>query len=101
MPTKTLNALGIDPEAVEDALSRNMTFPARWYSDPDIYAIEIEKIFARSWQYAGRRAKLANPGDHLVCQVGQVPIVVTCDPDGAAPRVRECLPPSRLPGRRQ
>ena len=82
MPTKTLDDLGIDPEAVEDALSQNMTFPARWYSDPDIYAFEIEKIFARSWQYAGRLEKLANPGDHLVCQVGQVPIVVTRDLEG-------------------
>jgi phenylpropionate dioxygenase-like ring-hydroxylating dioxygenase large terminal subunit len=84
MPTKirTLDDLGIDPEAVEDALSRNLTFPARWYSDPDIYAFEVENVFARSWQYAGRLANLANPGDHIVCQVGQVPIVVTRDLEG-------------------
>jgi phenylpropionate dioxygenase-like ring-hydroxylating dioxygenase large terminal subunit len=82
MPTKTHNDLGIDPEAIEDALSRNLTFPARWYSDPDIYALEIEKIFNRSWQYAGQLAKVANPGDHLVCQVGQVPVVVTRDLEG-------------------
>ncbi len=82
MATKTLDDLGIDPETVEEALSRNMTFPARWYSDPDIYAFEIEKIFARSWQYAGQLVKLANPGDHVVCQVGHVPIVVTRDLEG-------------------
>jgi phenylpropionate dioxygenase-like ring-hydroxylating dioxygenase large terminal subunit len=84
MPTKikTLDDLGIDPEAVEDALSRSLTFPARWYSDPDIYAFELENIFARSWQYAGQLANLADPGDHIVCQVGQVPIVVTRDLEG-------------------
>src|ERR1700733_9284209 len=79
---KTLDDLGIDPEAVEDALSRSLTFPARWYSDPDIYAFELENIFARSWQYAGQLANLADPGDHIVCQVGQGPIVVTRDLEG-------------------
>lgn len=82
MPTKPLNDLGIDLDAVEDALSRNLTFPARWYSDPDIYALEIEKVFNRSWQFAGHLSKLANPGDHIVCQVGQIPIVVTRDLEG-------------------
>jgi phenylpropionate dioxygenase-like ring-hydroxylating dioxygenase large terminal subunit len=77
-----LTDLGIDAEAVEDALSQNLTFPARWYSDPDIYAFEMEKIFTRSWQYAGPLAKLANPGDHLICQVGHVPILVTRDLEG-------------------
>lgn len=82
MPTKTMFDLGIDPEAVEEALSRGMTFPARWYSDPDIYAFENERIFARSWAYAGPLEKLREPGDHIVCRVGQIPILVTRDRDG-------------------
>jgi phenylpropionate dioxygenase-like ring-hydroxylating dioxygenase large terminal subunit len=82
MPTKTMHDLGIDGDAVEDALSRNLTFPARWYSDPDVYAFENERIFTRSWQYAGPLEKLQNPGDHIVCHVGQVPIVVTRDSAG-------------------
>jgi phenylpropionate dioxygenase-like ring-hydroxylating dioxygenase large terminal subunit len=82
MPTKTMHDLGIDGDAVEDALSRSLTFPARWYSDPDIYAFETERIFSRSWQYAGPLEKLEKPGDHIVCQVGQVPIVVTRDSAG-------------------
>jgi phenylpropionate dioxygenase-like ring-hydroxylating dioxygenase large terminal subunit len=78
----TLQDLGIDAEAVEQALAASLTFPARWYSDPDIYAFEMERIFTRSWQYAGSLGKLANPGDHIVCQVGPVPIVVTRDLQG-------------------
>ena len=77
MATRTVDQLGIDLDAVEDALSRDMTFPARWYSDPDIYAFELEHIFTRSWQYAGPLAKLANTGDHIVGRAGHVPIVVT------------------------
>ena len=44
MGTTTLNDLGIDAEAVEEALSRDMTFPARWYSDPAIYAFELDRF---------------------------------------------------------
>jgi phenylpropionate dioxygenase-like ring-hydroxylating dioxygenase large terminal subunit len=79
MPTKTLTDLGIDAEAVEEALARNLTFPARWYSDPDIYAFELERIFTRSWQYAGPLFKLSEPGDHIVCQVGHIPLLITRD----------------------
>jgi phenylpropionate dioxygenase-like ring-hydroxylating dioxygenase large terminal subunit len=68
--------VGIDAVAVEEALARNMTFPARWYSDPAIYDFELERIFTRSWQFAGPLAKLREPGDHIVCQVGHVPVLV-------------------------
>ncbi|HTU28638.1 MAG TPA: aromatic ring-hydroxylating dioxygenase subunit alpha [Solirubrobacteraceae bacterium] len=82
MPTKTMTDLGIDREAVEEALANNWTFPARWYSDSDIHALELEGIFSRSWQYAGPLSKLAQPGDHIVCQVGRVPILITRGRDG-------------------
>ena len=82
LATTTLYDLGIDADKVEEALSRDMTFPARWYSDPDIYAFELDRIFTRSWQYAGPIDKLSRPGDHIVCHVGHVPIVVTRDGRG-------------------
>jgi phenylpropionate dioxygenase-like ring-hydroxylating dioxygenase large terminal subunit len=82
MATRTMTDLGIDPDAVEDALAANFTFPARWYSDPDIYALELEGIFSRSWQYAAPLCKLSQPGDHVVCQIGRVPILITRDRNG-------------------
>src|SRR5205085_1744299 len=74
--------LGIDADEVEEALAGNLTFPARWYSDPDIYAFELGRIFNRCWQYAGSVHKLARPGDHIVCQMGRVPILITRDRTG-------------------
>src|ERR1700758_2595495 len=82
MPTRAMTDLGIDPDAVEEALANNWTFPARWYSDPEIYALELEGIFSRSWQYAGPLCKLPQPGDHIVCQVGRVRILITRGRDG-------------------
>lgn len=75
--------LGIDADAVERALAANMTFPASWYSDPKIYAFELEKIFARSWHLIGPVHQLSAPGDHIVGSAGHVPVVVTRDAAGA------------------
>jgi phenylpropionate dioxygenase-like ring-hydroxylating dioxygenase large terminal subunit len=82
MPLRTMTGLGIDSDAVEEALAANFTFPARWYSDPEIYALELEGIFSRSWQYAGPLCKLSEPGDHIVSQIGRVPILITRDKAG-------------------
>jgi phenylpropionate dioxygenase-like ring-hydroxylating dioxygenase large terminal subunit len=82
MATTTMAELGIDPAEVEEMLARNMTFPARWYSDPRIYEFELNAIFTRTWQLAGPLHKLANPGDHIVCRAAHVPILVTRDLEG-------------------
>jgi Phenylpropionate dioxygenase and related ring-hydroxylating dioxygenases, large terminal subunit len=43
---------------------------------------ERAAIFARSWQYAGRAAEVAEPGSFLATDAGGVPIVVTRDDAG-------------------
>lgn len=78
----TAEQLGIDLAEVDEMLANNMTFPARWYSDPRIYELELAHIFTRSWQLAGPLHKLERPGDHFLFQAGRVPIVVTRALDG-------------------
>jgi phenylpropionate dioxygenase-like ring-hydroxylating dioxygenase large terminal subunit len=75
--------LGIDPQAIGEALDRNMTFPARWYSDPAVFDVELEHVFARSWQLVAPEHVVARPGDHHVCRVAHVPVVLTRDTAGA------------------
>lgn len=82
MGATTMEALGIDPFEVEEMLAQNMTFPARWYSDPAIYQFELERIFTRTWQLAGPLRRVAKPGDVMVAQAAHVPIVVTRDAAG-------------------
>ncbi|HXV34763.1 MAG TPA: aromatic ring-hydroxylating dioxygenase subunit alpha [Gaiellaceae bacterium] len=64
------------------ALAAGATLPADWYADPAIQRLEGEKIFARTWQYAGRADRVANPGDFFTTFAGQIPIVVVRDDEG-------------------
>jgi phenylpropionate dioxygenase-like ring-hydroxylating dioxygenase large terminal subunit len=64
------------------ALAAGATLPADWYADPAIQRLEGERIFARSWQYAGRADRVDNPGDFFTCFAGQIPIVVVRDTEG-------------------
>ena len=38
------------------------TIPWTWYEDPEVARRERDRIFLRSWQYAGRAAELTAPG---------------------------------------
>jgi phenylpropionate dioxygenase-like ring-hydroxylating dioxygenase large terminal subunit len=58
------------------------TVPWSWYSDPAILALELERIFHRSWQYAGHLGELQGPGSYFASETGPVPIVITLDTDG-------------------
>jgi choline monooxygenase len=58
------------------------TLPFAWYSDEEHLRRERSRIFARSWQYGGRSALVAEPGSYLTTDAGGVPMLVTRDHDG-------------------
>jgi phenylpropionate dioxygenase-like ring-hydroxylating dioxygenase large terminal subunit len=51
------------------------------YLDPQLVALERERIFARAWQYVGHLGQLARPG-YFASRVGDIPMVVTRDREG-------------------
>src|SRR4051794_17584063 len=53
------------------------------YSDPELPALERERIFAPSWQYVGHTGALADGPGYLAGRVGDIPVVVTRDREGA------------------
>ena len=63
-------------------LDEGYTLPARWYTDPAVHAVERERIFARTWQYACPAEWVAEPGDYVACHAGHVPIAVARADDG-------------------
>jgi choline monooxygenase len=62
-------------------LEDGWTLPASWYSDPAVLALERDRIFARTWQYAGRTEQLSRPGSFFASRAAHVPVVVVRDTD--------------------
>lgn len=57
--------------------------PFRVYSDPEIYALEQERIFKGPiWNFLCLEIDVPNPGDFKTTFVGEIPVVVTRDEDG-------------------
>jgi len=54
----------------------------RSFIDPDILALERERIFERCWLYLGHDSEIAAPGDFLTRQVGGRELLFNRDKDG-------------------
>src|SRR5262249_38722402 len=56
-----------------------LTLPARYYTDPAHFALEMERIHFRMWLHAGRTEELAEPGRFFVRQLANASVVVLRD----------------------
>lgn len=54
----------------------------RVYSDPDVYKLEVERIFERSWLFACHESEVAETGDYISTSLGGSPILITRDGEG-------------------
>jgi choline monooxygenase len=80
--TSIAELTNVDLDQVEGAISDGAALPAEWYRDERIFELERERIFGRTWQYAGRADLAAAPGDFFKCTVAGVPIVILRDEEG-------------------
>lgn len=58
------------------------TLPPRAYVDPDLFAREMDEVFAKAWTLAGHASELTKPGSFITSMVGREPVMVIRGHDG-------------------
>ncbi|MBO0750803.1 MAG: Rieske 2Fe-2S domain-containing protein [Bradyrhizobiaceae bacterium] len=54
----------------------------RVYTDPEVFELEMERIFGRAWLYVGHESQIPEPGDYLATELGRQPVIMTRHRDG-------------------
>ncbi len=49
----------------------------RAYADPEVFALEQERIFGRLWLYVAHESQLQKPGDFVRTRLAQHEVLVT------------------------
>src|SRR3954454_19162719 len=80
MSTSTVTAE--ESRALLASIDTGHALPSDWYTDPDIYKSENDRILRRSWHYVTHVGALAEVGDQFLWQIGGVPIVLVRDREG-------------------
>ncbi len=58
----------------DDRVECAWTIPSRLYTDPVVLEVEKERIFYRTWQLAGHRGRLPDPGTYFTVEVAGGPL---------------------------
>src|SRR5215472_13564151 len=58
------------------------TLPAKYYTSPEIFASERERIFGSSWLYVGRADEIPNSGDYFLYELFDESLIVVRGADG-------------------
>ena len=71
----------IPPEGVR-ALVQPGRVHRRLYADPDIFELELERIFGSAWIYVGHESQVKSPGDFVATRIGRKPLLLVRDGEG-------------------
>jgi benzoate/toluate 1,2-dioxygenase subunit alpha len=53
------------------------------YTDPEIFALEMERLWSRAWVYAGHASQIPHEGDYLTLDIAGKPLIVLRHTDGS------------------
>lgn len=67
---------------VDGDIAKAWTLPASLYTDPEIFSIETDRIFAHTWQVIGHASQVTNPGDYFTAELAGEPLLIARDNDG-------------------
>ena len=54
----------------------------RVYTDPEVFEVEMERLFGRAWLFVGHTSQVPNPGDYFTTELARQPVVMVRHRDG-------------------
>lgn len=63
-------------------LVRSDSVHKRVYTDPELFALEMERIYGQAWIYVGHESQVKNPGDYHTTRIGDQDVIMTRGADG-------------------
>jgi phenylpropionate dioxygenase-like ring-hydroxylating dioxygenase large terminal subunit len=79
MPSTQTKAEPAFRKTTETFKSGAKTLPQRYFVSPEIFAEELQKIFATNWVLVGHQSQLAEPGDYFLAEVVGESLIVAKD----------------------
>lgn len=67
---------------IDPRLAHASTLPSRFYVDPAVLEEENRRIFAATWQLAGRAGQVGEPGQFFTTTIANEPVLVVRGHDG-------------------
>ena len=64
-------------EAIVEDLIKDGELLGRAYTDPEVFDLEMEKIFYRTWIFVGHGSEISEPGDYKTTYIGRQPVIVS------------------------
>ena len=52
------------------------------YTDPAVFALELERIWYRTWIYVGHESEIPEPDDYVLKSIGPQAVIMTRDRQG-------------------
>lgn len=73
----------IDPDELVVEGADDFRVHGSVYTDPDIFAMEMQHIFGATWIYVAHESELPQPGDFKTAYIGLQPVIVSRDDEGS------------------
>ena len=61
---------------------RDFSLDRSFYTDPDVFQLDMELIWYRQWLFAGHDCELTRPGSFFTTKIGEHPVIVLRDRQG-------------------
>ena len=53
-----------------------------FYTSPEVFEIEMERIFGRAWLFVGHASQIPSPGDYVTTTLARQPVIMSRHSDG-------------------